>query len=67
MNLINIGHAPLFHIIFHMEILFLISIYIILYIKKRNTKLVNVLETQVEKISFVTCLMQLHVSHATKR
>jgi hypothetical protein len=29
MHLINIGRAPLFHIIFYMEILFLVSIYII--------------------------------------
>ncbi len=31
MHLINIGHAPLFHLIFYMEILFLVSICIILY------------------------------------
>jgi hypothetical protein len=37
MHLINIGHAPLFHIIFSMEILVLVSIYIISY-KNRGIK-----------------------------
>ncbi len=37
MHLINIGHAPLFHIISYMGIFFLVSIYIILY-KNRGIK-----------------------------
>jgi len=63
MHLINIGHAPLFHIIFYTEILFFLSIYIILYKNRgiqtcqcaRNTSGINIFCDLSYAITSVAC------------